>query len=423
MSSKFSIELILEQLARNRVFLGDGGLQKVRDAFVIVVGCGGVGSWAATMLVRSGVGRVRFIDFDQVTLSSLNRHAVATLADVGTPKVLALRKHLEQVAPWVDIDARNELWNKENGETLLDGEPTFVVDAIDNIDTKVDLLHYCKMKGIPVISSMGAGCKSDPTRVSRRQSVWTFMCLSHLQVNIGDISESNEDPLSRSTRRRLRQKGVTTGISVVYSLEKPAPGKASLLPLANEEFEKGKVDELGVLPTFRARILPVLGTMPGLFGLCVANHILTHIAGYPMEYSQGKNRTKLYEDIQARLAGQESRLRGNIIGLRLALTEADIGYVVEEVFKGRSVVSGIPTRLMLTRWEPLPFCHKEDGFWAENDHRLGIDDVVLMTKEEAKKHEQEVLICRKSPEDVWGNEVVEKVRQRRNEEASYAKYR
>jgi tRNA A37 threonylcarbamoyladenosine dehydratase len=157
--------LILEQLARNRVFLGDEGLQKVQDAYVVVVGCGGVGSWAATMLVRSGVGKIKLVDFDQVTLSSLNRHAVATLADVGTPKVMALRKHLEQVAPWVEIDATNELWNKENGERLLAGNPTYVVDAIDNIETKVDLLHFCHSRGIPVISSMGAGCKSDPTRV------------------------------------------------------------------------------------------------------------------------------------------------------------------------------------------------------------------------------------------------------------------
>lgn len=117
------------------------------------------------MLLRSGVGKIRLIDFDQVTLSSLNRHAVATLADVGTPKVLALRKRLEQVAPWVEIDARNELWRMEDGDGLLAGEPTFVVDAIDNITTKVDLLYYCKSRGIPIISSMGAGCKSDPTRV------------------------------------------------------------------------------------------------------------------------------------------------------------------------------------------------------------------------------------------------------------------
>ncbi|CCX05683.1 Similar to Uncharacterized protein YKL027W; acc. no. P36101 [Pyronema omphalodes CBS 100304] len=397
-------DLILEQLARNRVFLGDEGLQKVRDAYVVVVGCGGVGSWAATMLVRSGVGKIKLVDFDQVTLSSLNRHAVATLADVGTPKVMALRKHLEQVAPWVEIDATNELWNKENGERLLAGNPTYIVDAIDNIETKVDLLHFCHSRGIPVISSMGAGCKSDPTR-----------------VNIGDISESDEDPLSRSTRRRLRQKGVTTGIKVVYSIEKPGPGKATLLPLDQEEYEKGKVDELGVLPSFRARILPVLGTMPGLFGLCVANEVLCEIANYPMEHSLGKNRTKLYQDIEAKLAGLESRLRGNVAGLRLAMTADDIGYIVEEVFKGKSVVSGYSTRLLLTRWQPLP--HRDEGHWGLDEQRVQIDEVVLMTKEEAKKHEKEVLIERKSVEEVWGQEVVDRVNKRRAEEAVYAKFR
>jgi len=160
-----SLDIILEQLARTKVFLGEEGLKKVRKSFVIIVGCGGVGSWVATMLLRSGVGKIRLVDFDQVTLSSLNRHAVATLADVGTPKVQALRKRLEQVAPWVEIDARNELWEMEDGAALLAGEPTFVVDAIDDTQTKVDLLFYCKTHNIPIISSMGAGCKSDPTRV------------------------------------------------------------------------------------------------------------------------------------------------------------------------------------------------------------------------------------------------------------------
>jgi len=187
-------DLILEQLARNRVFLGDDGLKKVRDAFVIVVGCGGVGSWTAAMLVRSGVGKVRLVDFDQVTLSSLNRHAVATLADVGTPKVLALRKHLEQVAPWVEIDARNGLWNKENGEVLLAGNPTYVVDAIDNIDTKVDLLHFCVSRGIPVISSMGAGCKSDPTRVCHHE-ISTAQTTRLHAVNSRSTSATSPNPM------------------------------------------------------------------------------------------------------------------------------------------------------------------------------------------------------------------------------------
>ncbi|KAL7269858.1 hypothetical protein RUND412_007457 [Rhizina undulata] len=397
-------DLILEQLARNRVFLGDEGLRKVRGSFIIIVGCGGVGSWAATMLLRSGVGKIRLIDFDQVTLSSLNRHAVATLADVGTPKVQALKKRMGQVAPWVEIDARNELWKLEDAEALLAGNPDFVVDAIDNIETKVDLLYYCKSRDIPIISSMGAGCKSDPTRVC-----------------VGDISESTEDPLSRSTRRRLRLKGISRGIPVVYSTEKPGPGKASLLPLSDEEFQKGHVGDLGVLPDFRVRILPVLGTMPGLFGLCLANHILTTISGYPTEYSVGKLRAKLYEEMQAKLAGQESRLRGNIPGLRVMLTENDIGYVVEEVFKGKSVVSGLFTRILLTRWEALP--PREEGYWGEEDHRVRIEDVVVMTKEEAKKHEKEVLKGGKLVEEVWGPEVVQRVEAKRREEAVYARYR
>src|SRR5271163_5360934 len=105
-----SAELILEQLARNRVFLTDEGLKKLRSAFVIVVGCGGVGSHCTAALARSGVSYIRLVDFDQVTLSSLNRHAVATLADVGTPKVHCLRRHLQQITPWVRFDLRNELY-------------------------------------------------------------------------------------------------------------------------------------------------------------------------------------------------------------------------------------------------------------------------------------------------------------------------
>ena len=165
------------------MFLTDDGLAKLRKAFVIIVGCGGVGSHASAALARSGCGKLRLIDFDQVTLSSLNRHSVATLADVGTPKVLCLRKRLEQITPWTHFDCRNELFNEASAAAQLgtwkNGQkPDYIIDAIDNIDSKVALLHYCRSHSMPVISSMGAGCKSDPTRVF-----------------IGDISASAEDPL------------------------------------------------------------------------------------------------------------------------------------------------------------------------------------------------------------------------------------
>ncbi|KAF4629514.1 hypothetical protein G7Y89_g8630 [Cudoniella acicularis] len=336
-------ELILEQLARNRVFLTDKGLNKLRSAFIIVVGCGGVGSHCTAALARSGVSRIRLIDFDQVTLSSLNRHAVATLADVGTPKVFCLRKRLQQITPWVYFDLCNELYQPEAANRLLgdwDGrKPDFIVDAIDNIDSKVSLLEYCYKNNLPIISSMGAGCKSDPTRIF-----------------IGDISASTDDPLSRSTRRRLRALGIASGIPVVFSTEKPGPGKAQLLPLPEEEFAKGSVGDLGVLPDFRVRILPVLGTMPAVFGYAVANHIILKVTEYPSEYLPAKGREKMYDGILAQLQGYEEKLARattpgeDAQGMKLGVSANDIGYIVEEVFRGKSAISGIPTRLGVVRW-------------------------------------------------------------------------
>ncbi|KAF2086433.1 moeb/ThiF domain-containing protein [Saccharata proteae CBS 121410] len=409
-------DLILEQLARNRVFLTDEGLAKLRSSFVIMVGCGGVGSHATAALARSGVSKIRLIDFDQVTLSSLNRHALATLADVGTPKVHCIRKRLEQVAPWVHFDCRNELFNESTAERQLadlNGQkPDFVVDAIDNIDSKVALLAYCHRNGIKVISSMGAGCKSDPTRVF-----------------LGDISASTEDPLSRSTRRKLRAMGIKDGIPVVFSTEKTAPGKAQLLPLPDEEFQKGQVGELGVLPDFRVRILPVLGTMPAIFGLSVANHVMLELTGYPHEYLPSKARDKMYEGIQANLQGQEEKLARhygvNAVGLRVPITQDDVGYLIEEVYRGRSVVTGLATRLALTRWRaPVNVeAFVDTRFEGQKNSKLVLRDLVCMTKEEAQRHEKEVLKGGKKPEEVYERGVVELVEERMEEERRFERFR
>ena len=116
-------DLILEQLARNKVFLTPNGLAKLRKAFVIVVGCGGVGSHATAALARSGCGRLRLIDFDQVTLSSLNRHATAVLSDVGTPKVFCIERTLKQISKNVRIECMVEMWKADGevGAKLLEG--------------------------------------------------------------------------------------------------------------------------------------------------------------------------------------------------------------------------------------------------------------------------------------------------------------
>lgn len=421
-------ELILEQLARNRVFLKDEGLAKLRDAFVVVVGLGGVGSHCTAALVRSGVSKIRIVDFDQVTLSSLNRHALATLADVGTPKVHCVRKRLEQICPWARIEPRNELFSSQSAEALLsswnyeikeneasDQRPDFVIDAIDNIETKVYLLHYCTIHNLKVISAMGAGIKSDPTKIC-----------------VGDISTSIEDPLSKATRRRLKLLGVSSGVPVVFSTEKPGAGKAELMPVAETEVEKGNVSDLGVLPDFRVRILPVLGTMPAMFGYTVANYVICSITGYPMEYRIGeRGRDKMYDAMLSALQGLEERLARAVngqdaIGLKVPVSKDDITYLVEEVFRGKSVVTGLSTRLVLIRWtKPESNSNMDRSYEAEGQKmsNLKISDLVLMTKEEASRHEKEILKGGKTPEEVYESDVIEKVRLRRLDEQAYDKYR
>ena len=377
-----------------------------------------MGSHCTAALARSGVSHIRLVDFDQVTLSSLNRHAVATLADVGTPKVQCVRKRLEAAVPWVKWECYNEVWKEDVAEKLLGAWDTergrwvdYVVDAIDNIDSKVALLKYCHEHKIKVISSMGAGCKSDPSRIF-----------------VGDISASTEDPLSRATRRRLRALGVSEGIPVVYSTEKPGNGKAQLLPLPEEEFLKGQVNELSVLPDFRARILPVLGTMPAIFGYAVANHIIVEITEYPHEIAEGKGRDKIYDQVLKNLQGLEERLAKsegyNVLGLKIPITKDDVGYLIEEVFRGKSVVTGLATRLALVRWRKPKDSYKLDERWhGQKRSRLRMSDLVCMTKEEASAHEKEVLKEGKAPESIYEDEVVRLVRRRRQEEALYDQHR
>lgn len=414
-------ELILEQLARSRVFFGDDGLEVIRKSSVVIVGAGGVGSWAATMLLRSGVGNVRLIDFDQVTLSSLNRHATANRAHVGIPKVESVKQYFSGVVPWANIEAVQDLWvpvklskseeeYTEMAERLIyvNGEkPDWVLDCIDNIDAKVDLLHFCKSRDIKVISSMGAGCKSDFT-----------------QVRIADISQTAEDPLSKATRVKLRKLGVYEGIPVIFSTEKP--GEAKLLPLADSEFEKKNeenettVGELSVLPQYRVRILPVLGSLPAIFGLSMATHVLTSIGDYASipEYiiTQSRHKPKAYDQIQQTLVGQlarESKRRTGENGIRIAapFDSADVGYLVEEVYKNKSVISGECSRLSLSRW-------RKDG-------PINLQNVVVMTKDEQKKHE-ELVLCDENPktvEEVYPEWVLNQVEHRLRQEKHYSMYR
>jgi hypothetical protein len=329
--------------------------------------------------------------------------------------VHTLRKRLEQITPWTHFECRNELFNEQTAAAQLADlngqQPDFVIDAIDNIDSKVALLNYCSKNKLKVISSMGAGCKSDPTKIF-----------------IGDISASTDDPLSKSTRRKLRLLGVNDGIPVVFSTEKPGPGKAELQPLAEEEFAKGNVGELGVLADFRVRILPVLGTMPAIFGLAVANHVMLSIAGYPLDYLPSKSRDKMYDGILGALQGAEERLARALFmqdtqGLKIPITQSDVGYLVEEVYSGRSIISGLSTRLVLSRWRKPEKSFVDERTEGQKASTLRMRELVSMTKEEAAKHEKDVLKGKKTLEEVYDAETIERVEKRMQEEERYERFR
>lgn len=384
----------------------------------MVVGCGGVGSHCAASLARSGVSKLRLIDFDQVSLSSLNRHSVATLADVGVSKVQCLQKRLQAIAPWVKFDLKQEKYDDQVAKRLLGDwngqKPSFVIDAIDNIDTKVDLLRFCHENELPVISSMGAGCKSDPTRII-----------------VGDISATTDDGLSRSTRRRLKLQGVTKGITSVFSTEQSGNGKAELLPLPDEEFEKGAVGDLAAMPNFRVRILPVLGTMPAVFGLTLANHVILSISGYPIEYVPAKGRDKMYDAIFNYVQSFEERLarvyHPGLIGLKIPLTPSDVAFLVDDLYNGKSVLSKVSTRLVMVRWkkpeDSVAFLGKEGDKEYQKTANFKLSELVCMTKEEAIRHEREIFKGDKSVEDLYDPETVALVEKKQKQIQAYEQYR
>ncbi|KAI8342904.1 hypothetical protein BC941DRAFT_83345 [Chlamydoabsidia padenii] len=330
--------------------LGDDKLKTLADSFVIIVGAGGVGSWAALMLLRAGVRRLRLVDFDQVTLSSLNRHAVATLDDVGTPKVKTMERHFRRISPHCHLDCRIDLFNADNADDLLAGDPDYIVDAIDNINTKIDLVRYCFENKLKVISSMGAGAKADPSR-----------------IQITDISETLEDPLARTVRRQLKKYNIEHGVPVVYSTEKPHHVK--LLPLDQDRVEDA--DDYAALPDFRSRILPVLGTLPSMFGMAIANHVILELTQYPSYHPLPiKLREGLYDRLQRDLMVRESKQFNT---RNCPLDVKDVGYIFEEMWHGKSVLTGPQNQMALVRWDrtkPLNFMN-----------------TVVMSKEEAKRHD------------------------------------
>lgn len=189
--------------------VGDDQMKRLMKSHVMVVGLGGVGSWAAESIVRSGVGTVTLVDFDQVCVTNFNRQLHALQGQVGEEKTRVMAERMRLINPGARIRPIAKFYNAEHHEEIFQERPDFVIDAIDNVTAKCLLLQYCRERKIGVITSTGSGGRLDPT-----------------QVKVVDLNLTEVDPLARELRKILRQKygfpteiGVPWGLPAVFSAE------------------------------------------------------------------------------------------------------------------------------------------------------------------------------------------------------------
>lgn len=189
--------------------VGDQKMEQLLRSHVMVIGLGGVGSWAAESLVRSGVGEITLVDFDEICITNFNRQLHALNRLVGKQKSDVMAERMQQINPALKVNAMTKFYNADHCEEIFQKRPAYVVDAIDNVTAKCHLLDHCRRNKIPVITSTGSGGRMDPT-----------------QVKVEDLGVTSVDPLARAMRGILRQKydfpkeeQALFGIPAVYSTE------------------------------------------------------------------------------------------------------------------------------------------------------------------------------------------------------------
>ena len=213
------------RFSRTELLLGKEGMEVLKRSKVAIFGIGGVGSFAAEALVRSGLGKVVIIDYDIIDISNINRQIHATSKTVGLPKVEVMKNRLLEINPKLDIIAIKGIYNNDTKEKLLSKDYDYVIDAIDMVSAKLSLIESCTSLNIPIISCMGAGNKLNPT-----------------MLQVGDIYSTHTCPLAKVMRNELRKRDIKK-LKVVWSSEKPikvnlekegtrkaVPGSVSFVP-------------------------------------------------------------------------------------------------------------------------------------------------------------------------------------------------
>lgn len=242
---------MLHQFSRNELAIGKEGLEIMKNSTVAVLGVGGVGSFAAEALARSGVGRLVLIDKDDVDITNVNRQIIALLSTIGQPKTDLMKERIKDINPDCEVISLKMFYTEETYEQIFEYGLDFVVDASDTIVYKIHLMKECLKRNIPMISSMGAANKMDPTR-----------------FQIADISKTHTDPIAKVIRTKLRKEGIKKGIPVVFSDESPV--------VIREDIRKvvGKEDA----PIRKAKMPPASNAfVPSVAGLIMASYVVREL--------------------------------------------------------------------------------------------------------------------------------------------------
>ncbi len=235
---------------RTLLLLGDKKLKQLEESHVLIVGLGGVGAYAAEQIVRSGIGELTIIDSDKVNPSNINRQLIALNSTINVAKTSLMQARLLDINPQLKLHVTNEFLDDSNIQDIVKNSFDYVVDAIDTLTPKVDLINHCFKNDIPLISSMGAGGRLDPSK-----------------VQIADISDTFNDNLARMIRKRLHKIAIYQGIKVVFSSEKVDPSAIVLT-----EGERNKKTTVGTI-----------SYMPAIFGNFISSVVIRDLLSIPLK--------------------------------------------------------------------------------------------------------------------------------------------
>lgn len=237
-------------LSRTGLLIGPDSLQKLARSHVMIVGLGGVGSYAAEFIARSGVGRMTIIDGDVVDPTNRNRQLPALSTNHGQYKAVIMEERIRAINPEVTLQAVQEFIQPEDVLEQLASRPDYIIDAIDSITPKVTFLRTAHEQGLQVVSSMGAGAKLDPT-----------------QLRVADLSKTYNCPFAQQVRKYLKEHGIRSGIKAVFSPEKII--KESLMLTDGKNFKKSAYGTISYLPA--------------VFGAVAASVVIRDLIGHPVE--------------------------------------------------------------------------------------------------------------------------------------------